>query len=295
MAAAQANAPAAGAAAAGPPSNNLKKRELAGEQEIDKRDSDGDLGKRQRAGNRAESTGQAPSWRDMWKWSPVEGADGWWQTLMRGVWVDGVKVLKNQPCVVDINTPFILAPPQAVKQFYAGISGSKRLPAPYNNFWAFPCNNPPILHLEFSGWRFPVMRGMKKYDSSVGPNGKFSLGKSNEHSGYCVGAVVETRMGVGDTAPVKKASRKVDNVRGMASTVTAMESGMLAGNGMRDVWVLGEQAFRGLGIVFDVSLPLHFPSSHRSTRLLTRPHSPRRRNWDFGRTDWAWMIHSGGL
>lgn len=45
-----------------------------------------------------------PSWKDEWRWTPVEGAEGWWQTLMRGVWVDNAKILKNQPCVVDVSS-----------------------------------------------------------------------------------------------------------------------------------------------------------------------------------------------
>lgn len=53
-------------------------------------------------GNRASEIPKAPSWRDGWRWSPVEGASGWWQILMRGIWSDGVKVMKNQPCVVDV-------------------------------------------------------------------------------------------------------------------------------------------------------------------------------------------------
>lgn len=61
------------------------------------------------------------------------------------------------------------------------------------------------------------------------PGGRLNLGRLEEGSGYCVGAVVETRMGVG-------------------------EDGGMAGNGMRDVWVLGEGFFRGVGGVFDVSL-----------------------------------------
>lgn len=44
------------------------------------------------------------SWRDGWKWSPVEGAAGWWQILMRGIWADGSKVMKNQPCIIDVGT-----------------------------------------------------------------------------------------------------------------------------------------------------------------------------------------------
>ena len=58
---------------------------------------------------------QDPSadWRTGWKWSKVQGAEGWWQILMQGVWVDGSKVLKNQPVVIDVrrllsSPPFLL-------------------------------------------------------------------------------------------------------------------------------------------------------------------------------------------
>lgn len=36
-----------------------------------------------------------------WKWSKVQGAEGWWQILMRGIWVDGSKVIENQPIILD--------------------------------------------------------------------------------------------------------------------------------------------------------------------------------------------------
>ena len=39
-----------------------------------------------------------------WKWSKVQGAEGWWQILMRGIWVDGIKALENQPIVLDVST-----------------------------------------------------------------------------------------------------------------------------------------------------------------------------------------------
>jgi len=206
-----------------------------------------DLSPINRAG-RAKPKGNAqPTWRDGWKWSPVEGAAGWWQILMRGIWADQVKIMKNQPCIIDINTPFILAPPLAAKAFYASISGAHRLAAPYSNFWAYPCNNPPFLHFEFrGGWRFPVMRGTKSPYEHRGANGKFSLGKVTEDSGYCVGAVVETRMGVGDVSSARKGRSGRDTSTG--------ESGIVAGNGLRDVWILGEPVFRGMGLVFDVSL-----------------------------------------
>ena len=41
-----------------------------------------------------------------WKWMEVHGAEGWWQILMRGIWVDGIKVLDNQPIVLDVGETF---------------------------------------------------------------------------------------------------------------------------------------------------------------------------------------------
>ena len=89
------------------------------------------------------------------------------------------------------------------------------------------------------------MRGTKSPYEHRGANGKFSLGKVTEDSGYCVGAVVESRMGVGDVSSVRKARSGRDTTTG--------ESGIVAGNGLRDVWILGEPVFRGMGLVFDVS------------------------------------------
>lgn len=42
------------------------------------------------------------NWEEGWKWSQVQGAEGWWQVLMQGVWVDGSKVLHNQAAVIDV-------------------------------------------------------------------------------------------------------------------------------------------------------------------------------------------------
>ncbi len=50
------------------------------------------------------------AWREGWKWSKVQGAEGWWQILMQGVWVDGTKVLKNQPVVIDVSSPLPFSP-----------------------------------------------------------------------------------------------------------------------------------------------------------------------------------------
>ena len=63
-------------------------------------------------------------------------------------------------------------------------------------------------------------------DTLYGPaGGRFSLGKLADGTGYCVGSVVESSMGL----------RRE-----------------WLGSGMKDVWVLGEPFFRGFGVVFDV-------------------------------------------
>ncbi|KAI9683428.1 MAG: hypothetical protein M1829_005500 [Trizodia sp. TS-e1964] len=183
------------------------------------------------------------AWRAAWKWSKVQGAAGWWQILMQGIWVGGSKILKNQPVVLDVcpslspfqatshppyqlTTPFILAPPQAATAFYASIPGARALPAPHANFYTFPCLNPPTLHLEFGAWNFPVLHG------GGAPGGKMSLGRLRDGSGYCVGAVVASTMGGANGGGA--AGRSVD--------------------GMLDVWVVGGPFFRDVSVVFDVGL-----------------------------------------
>ena len=148
-----------------------------------------------------------------------------------------------------INTPFILAPPVAAKTFYASVAGSRQLDPPYSNFYSFPCMDPPSIDFEFSGTRFQAMRGGRgmEYNSAIIPGGAFSLGRMQHGGGYCIGAIVETRMGLLDEKEGMTGSGK----QGIGSAAASM--GSLAGNGMRDVWVIGEPFFRGVLGAFDVS------------------------------------------
>jgi hypothetical protein len=173
---------------------------------------------------------------DQFRWVHTRGAaEGWWTTLLQGLWINGVKVLKNQPVLLDIQSPFVLAPPLAARRFYESIGGCSRLPAPYDMFWKFPCLNRPKVMLEFGGWWFPAMSGEGSGSEALwGPDGgrlslgKLRMGDNGTGSGYCVGRVVETRMGL-----------------------QSGEGGECEGSGLRDVWVLGEPVFWGVGITFD--------------------------------------------
>lgn len=183
---------------------------------------------------------------------------GWYMTLVTGVWVSGSKVLKNQPVLFDINCPFILAPARTASGVYDAIPGARRLATilgtqeseetnkaangeRIGSFFAFPCLNEVDIAFEIAGWKFPVMRGEGTKEDNIhgAAGGRFSLGKvgmsinetnndsdaDNIGTGYCVGRIVETDMGMRT-----KWHRA----------------------GMRDVWVLGEPFFRGLGVTFDI-------------------------------------------
>lgn len=167
-------------------------------------------------------------WESHLKWTNLQGAAGWWTALVSGVWINGAKVLKNQPVLFDLQCPFILAPPSATDTFYRSIGGVFRLPSPNDQFFAFPCLNSKSINiaLEIAGWNFPILSGRTTRGESLhGPTGgSFSLGKMGNGTGYCIGIVVETRLGLSEEG---------------------MESGM------QNMWVLGEPFFRGMGVVFD--------------------------------------------
>ena len=141
-----------------------------------------------------------------------------------------------------------MAPPLAARDFYASISGAFQLPPPHTSFYAFPCLNPPRVDFEFAGSRFPFMRSARgQFGDWKGelPGGRFSLGRLKGGSGYCVGNVVATRMGLDD-----EGGEMV--TQGRAGKAQGSWQGGLGGNGMRDVWVIGEGFFRGMGVAFDV-------------------------------------------
>lgn len=49
-----------------------------------------------------DHTDGSDTWEKDWRWIKVQGAEGWWQILMQGVWVDGIKILRNQATVIDV-------------------------------------------------------------------------------------------------------------------------------------------------------------------------------------------------
>lgn len=103
------------------------------------------------------------------------------------------------------------------------------------------------------------MQGGRGADWSGIPGGKFSLGRLKAGSGYCVGAVVETRMGMN--------GENGGGTAGGENGWMGKSRGTLAGNGMRDVWVIGEGFFRGVGAVFDVGKTFVLSRGHADTAI----------------------------
>lgn len=185
------------------------------------------------------------SHKDHFKWTDAGNgaAAGWHTTLVAGIWVDGIKILKNQPVLLDLNCPVILAPLGAAQRLHESMSGTKRLTTLVNGdlegesvthrFWTFPCLNAVNLEFEIAGLRYIMMSNGLREDDINGPaGGRFSLGKvelssdlnnaSDLGTGYCISLVVE----------MHPRSRQLSNVE--------------------DFWVLGEPFFRGLGVTFDL-------------------------------------------
>lgn len=84
-----------------------------------------------------------------------------------------------------------------------------------------------------------VLKG-KRDKGTFSPGGRFSLGRMIVGSGYCIGIVVESRMGKGFLGT---------EAGGMGS-----ENSVKGGNGLEDVWIIGEPFFRDVQVAFNVSL-----------------------------------------
>jgi len=93
--------------------------------------------------------------------------------------------------------------------------------------------------LEFAGWNVEVLKG-KRDKGAFSPEGRFSLGRMTAGSGYCVGIIVESRVGRGMSLGTEKGNM-------------GFETSMEEGNGLEDVWIVGEPFFRDVQVAFDVS------------------------------------------
>jgi len=99
-----------------------------------------------------------------------------------------------------------------------------------------------------------VLKG-KRDKGTFSPGGRFSLGRMASGSGYCVGIVVESRMGKGMSLGTEAGNR-------------GFETSMEGGNGLEDVWIVGEPFFRDVQVAFNVSST---PDSSPKRKLTRSP------------------------
>lgn len=66
-----------------------------------------ELGLMKRDESALVNNGLRPNEESIWEWSKVRGSDGWWEILMKGIWVDGNKIIRNQPIVLDVSPSII--------------------------------------------------------------------------------------------------------------------------------------------------------------------------------------------
>ena len=88
-----------------------------------------------------------------------------------------------------------------------------------------------------------VLKG-KRDKGTFSPGGRLSLGRMAPGSGYCVGIVVESRMG--SRSAIRSETDKM-----------GFETSMDGGNGLEDVWIIGEPFFRDVQVAFNVCLLLN--------------------------------------
>ena len=83
--------------------------------------------------------------------------------------------------------------------------------------------------------------GQTMEDAFLGPHGgRLSLGQVREGSGYCVGMVVESRLGV-----------KSHDANGFEDIMEQEVRKRTRSSGLHQTGILGEPFFQGLGVVFD--------------------------------------------
>lgn len=63
-----------------------------------------------------------------WKWTSLKDqVEGYWEVNMQSVLVEGVRVLKTVPKVIDVSSALIMGPGEMVEVVWGLVEGSRRL------------------------------------------------------------------------------------------------------------------------------------------------------------------------
>ncbi|KAJ4480255.1 putative aspartic protease [Lentinula aciculospora] len=114
----------------------------------------------------------------------VDTSTGFWQIRGASIEFGSSPVVSNFETIIDSGTTIMYGPPTAVKTFYAKIPGSK-LVDEKNGFYSFPCGITSKISFSWGGKSFILSLQ------------NFSLGKTEDGSTQCIGALAGLNLGLG--------------------------------------------------------------------------------------------------
>ncbi|KAI0356590.1 protease [Trametes cingulata] len=114
----------------------------------------------------------------------LSSANGFWQIGGAEVLVHGSSVFSNFQTVIDSGTTIMYGPPDAVKDVYAAVNGS-RLYDKTNGYYSYPCDTPPTIAFSWGGKSWPISAA------------NLNLGLTAEGSDECVGSLAGQDVGLG--------------------------------------------------------------------------------------------------
>ncbi|KAL1716894.1 aspartic peptidase domain-containing protein, partial [Schizophyllum commune] len=115
----------------------------------------------------------------------TDPSEGYWLTTGATLNVNGQAAAQDFETIIDSGTTIMYGPPEVVKQVYSSIEGSTTYDEA-NGMYTFPCDSAPTVAFNWGGKDWEVTAE------------NFNLGKTEQGSSDCVGALAGQDLGLGD-------------------------------------------------------------------------------------------------
>jgi len=114
----------------------------------------------------------------------VDTSTGFWQITGASIASGSTTAVSDFETIIDSGTTIMYGPTDAVKEFYAKVSGSKLFDSS-EGYYSFPCDNVPEVSFSWGGESFQVTAD------------NFNLGTTSSGASTCVGALAAQDLGLG--------------------------------------------------------------------------------------------------
>ncbi|KAJ7079971.1 acid protease [Mycena belliarum] len=114
----------------------------------------------------------------------IDTTTGFWQLTTAEVKVGSATAVAGIETIIDSGTTIMYGPPAAVKEVYAKVAGSALYDAA-NGYYSYPCDSAPEIAFNWGGADWAISAA------------NFNLGKTEEGSKLCVGALAGQDLGLG--------------------------------------------------------------------------------------------------